>query len=117
MLIARFSEGLAWAAKEGKFGYVDKNGKTVIPFRYEPGLSEDLECFDQQPCFDFHQGVARVWDKATGKYGFIDKNGNEVIPYQFDQAEDVSEGLAVVKRGEQYGYVTPDGKYTLDIKN
>ena len=117
MLISRFSEGLAWAAKDGKFGYVDKNGKTVIPFRYEPGLSEDLECFDQQPCFDFHQGVARVWDKATGKYGFIDKNGNEVIPYQFDQAEDVSEGLAVVKRGEQYGFVTPDGKYTLDIKN
>ena len=117
MLIARFSEGLAWAAKEGKFGYVDKEGKTVIPFQYEPGRSEDLECFDQQPCFDFHQGVARVWNKATGKYGFIDKNGKEVIPCQFDQAEDMSEGLALVKRGEQYGFVTPDGKCTLDIKN
>ncbi len=115
-LIARFSEGLAWAAKDGKFGYVDKEGNTVIPFRYLPGKDEDVtsEWFDHQPCYDFHQGLARVWDKATGKYGYIDKKGNEVVPCRFDEAEDLSEGLAVVRVGEKSGYVNTKGECTMN---
>ena len=67
-LIPTFSEGLAWVCNsEGKFGYIDKTGNLVIPFRYELGYDDDMECYDQQPCFDFHQGIARVWDKSTGK--------------------------------------------------
>lgn len=113
-LCPSFSEGLAWVCnQDGKFGYIDREGKVVIPFRYEPGSDDDW--YTQQPCYDFHQGIARVWDKATGKYGFIDREGKEIQPCQFDQAEDMSEGLAVVCRGERYGFVNAKGTCTLDM--
>lgn len=115
-LCPRFSEGLAWVCDgDGKFGYIDKTGKTVVPFRYAPGYSEEGGWYEQQPCFDFKSGIARVWDEATNKYGFIDKEGKEVFPCQFDAAEDISEGLAVVRRGDYYGFIDTKGNCTLDL--
>ena len=118
-LCSTFCDGLAWMCnKEGKFGYIDREGKVVIPFRYEPGIEEideDEVCYSEQPVFDFHQGLARVWDKATGKYGFIDKEGNEVFPCEFDLADDVSEGAALVMKDDKFGFVTPDGHSTFDF--
>ena len=115
-LFPAFCEGLAWVCnQDGKFGYIDTTGKVVVPFRYEPGFNEECEWFDQQPTFDFHQGIARVWDKASGLYGFIDQEGNEVFPCQFDEAEDVSEGIALVKKGEQYGFIDTKGNNTFDL--
>ena len=99
--------------KEGKFGYIDKEGNVVIPFRYEPG--KDEWSYTDQPVFDFHQGLARVWDKATGKYGYIDKEGNEVFPCEFDFAEDVSEGVAIVQKGDQFGFINTKGNSTFDF--
>lgn len=116
-LIPTFSEGLAWVCNsENKFGYIDKTGTLVIPYRYEVGYNDIDERYDQQPCFDFHQGIARVLDKSTGKYGYIDKEGNEVQPCQFDDAYDMSEGLALVRRGDDWGYINARGICTLDIK-
>lgn len=113
-LCSTFSDGLAWMCnKEGKFGYIDKEGNVVIPFRYEPG--KDEWSYTDQPVFDFHQGLARVWDKATGKYGYIDKEGNEVFPYEFDFAEDVSEGVAIVQKGDQFGFINTKGNSTFDF--
>ena len=118
-LCSTFCDGLAWMCnKEGKFGYIDREGKVVIPFRYEPGIEEfgeDEVCYSEQPVFDFHQGLARVWDKATGKYGFIDKEGNEVFPCEFELADDVSEGAALVMKDDKFGFVTPDGHSTFDF--
>lgn len=114
-LTPSFSEGLAWVCnKDGKFGYIDKKGNTVVPFRYEAG--KDDEWYTMQPCYDFHDGLARVWDKASEKYGYIDREGKEVFPCQFEVAEDISEGLAVVSRGDQYGFVNTKGLCTLDMK-
>ncbi len=105
--ISTFHEGLAWVARNGLYGYVDTKGNVAIPFRYK------VE--DSQATYDFHQGLARVCDVTTNKYGFIDKQGKEVFSCQFDEAEDISEGLAVVKRGEQYGFINTEGKSTFDF--
>ena len=61
-----------WAAVKddnGKWGYIDKTGKLVIPCQWEAteGFSEKL---------------AAVKD-ATGKWGYIDTKGNVVIPCQW----------------------------------
>ena len=115
-LCPTFSEGLAWVCnKDGKFGYIDKTGKVVIPFRYESHYDEDSELFVTIPCYDFHGGLARICDKATEKYGFIDREGNEVFPCQFESAEDMSEGLAIVERDGQYGFIDAKGNCTFDM--
>jgi len=113
-LCPTFSEGLAWVSnKDGKFGYIDKTGKVVVPFRYEPWVEDDM--FLQGPCYNFHGGLARVWDKNTQKYGYIDKTGKEVFPCRFDEAEDISEGIAVVGIDAHYGFIDAKGHCTLDM--
>ena len=115
-LCPTFSEGLAWVCnKDGKFGYIDMTGKVVIPFRYEAAFEDEMEMYYQEPCHDFHDGLARIWDKNTDKYGYIDHEGNEVFPCLFDDAEDLSEGLGVVRRDGQYGYIDAKGNCTLDL--
>jgi hypothetical protein len=54
-------------------------------------------------------------DTTTNKYGFIDKHGKQVIPCKFDEASDFSEGLAVIKIGDRYGFINAEGKSTFDF--
>ncbi|MBO9684719.1 MAG: WG repeat-containing protein, partial [Flavisolibacter sp.] len=61
-----FSEGLCavFAVKDGvKIGYIDTNGKLVIPFTYP----------EAEP---FKNGKAQV--KLNGRSFYIDKNGQEI---------------------------------------
>ena len=53
---------------DGKFGFVDKNGKEVIPFKYE------------KTGYSFHEGLITV--KLGGKFGFINEKGTVVIPFK-----------------------------------
>jgi len=57
-----FSEGLAYVKYKGKYGYIDKNEKVIIPFKYDFALN-------------FKNGLAKV--KLNDKWGYIDKNGTE----------------------------------------
>ena len=63
-----------------KYGYIDKTGKEIIPFKYESAL-------------DFSEGLAAVQD-INDKWGFIDKNGKVVIDFIYDIVSPFSEGLA-----------------------
>lgn len=115
-LCPTFSEGRAWVCnKDGKFGYIDKTGKVVIPFRYEACYDDETELYYQQPCYDFHEGLARIFDKTTEKYGYINREGNEVFPCQFGYADDIREGVAIVERDGKSGYIDAKGNCTLDM--
>ena len=56
-----FSEGLAQVLLNGKWGYIDKTGKEVIPCKYDWA-------------WQFYEGFAQVSTK--GKWGYVDKQGN-----------------------------------------
>ena len=88
-------EGLADVKKDGKYGYIDKEGHVVIPFEYD--YAED-----------FSEGLAQV--RKDGKYGFIDKEGHVVIPFEYDDAEDFSEGLAHVEKDGEWFYINQKGE-------
>jgi hypothetical protein len=67
-----FSDGLAGVQLNG-CGYIDKNGKEVIGFKYTE-------------CHNFSEGLAKVGDKNglvinqnSYNFGYINKNGNEII--------------------------------------
>jgi hypothetical protein len=79
------SEGLVVIEKNGKFGYADVSGRTIIAPRFDY-------------CWPFVEGRARVFQRAgvKGNFGFIDRAGKEVIPCKYVEAHDFSEGLAVV---------------------
>ena len=79
-----FSEGLAAVEFDGKWGYVDAAGNTVIPCTYrEAG--------------DFFCGRASVRPGST--FGYVDPDGDMAIAAQFDAAGDFGSDLAFVEQG------------------
>ena len=65
-----FSEGLAPVEKNGKWGFIDKNGNVIISFLYDEVKS-------------MNNGVAKV--KLNGKWGFINSSGKEIVPCAYDE--------------------------------
>ena len=97
--IKDFSEGMApFRSADKKFGFIGVDGKVAIPAQYESvGYFKD--------------GLA--WAKtADGLLGYIDNKGVWVIKPQFSAGKefDKESGLARVKNGERWGYVTRTGE-------
>ena len=88
-----------WFIREnGKFGFIDRTGKTVIPCIYEN-------------TWGFTEGLAGV--KLNGKLGFIDKKGKMVIAPQWTDGYAFFEGLAWVKVEKQYAFIDKTGAVVI----
>ena len=135
-----FHEGLVMVMRNRMAGFLNKQGKTVIPFVYKRArdFSEgfaavkttqkwgfvDKEGNNVIPCrYDtvasFKEGLAAA--VKNGKCGYVNANGQEIVPFIFDKPEDYEplndfhEGLAIVKKNGAFGYVDKEGKSTFDV--
>ena len=108
-----FSEGLANVSVNGRSGFIDKEGRFVIPPVYNPGGSyifgHDI------PSYIFNEGLAVV---SQGEYphwvsGCINKSGDVVIPITFQCLYPFSEGLAAFREGELWGYLNTRGEKVI----
>jgi hypothetical protein len=93
--VGSFVDGLAAVKVQGKYGYIDKAGKTVIKPQYD---------FANR----FSEGLARV--RLGDKFGYVDRTGRMAIPPQFLEAYAFSEGLAWVDLGDRLGAIDRSGK-------
>lgn len=89
-----FSEGLSAISYHGKWGFIDKTGKVIIPFIFDEVIS-------------FSEGLASVLIKE--RWGFIDRTGQEVIRSKFDHASQFSDGLAHVELEGKPGFIDRTG--------
>src|SRR6266536_3309670 len=100
--------------KDGKYGFIDRQGKIVIPIQFD-GVNE------------FHEGLALV--TAGKKKMFIDATAKVVINPQFDIVDDFSEGVAAVNIGQtripniglisnpgKWGYIDTTGKLVMPLR-
>jgi len=87
--------------KSNKYGYVNQNGRVVIPYRYVSAS-------------DFSEGLATV--KGNDGWGFIDKEGNEVIPFIYDYCSDFYEGLAFVEIDKKWGCIDIAGHEIVPLE-
>ncbi len=73
---SEFMEGLVCVQPSGSTlcGFVDVNGKEVIPFKYK---------FENERQ-GFINGLASLKDAETNKKGFINKKGEVIIPFLYD---------------------------------
>jgi len=91
---------------KGKYGFMDRSGKTVITPQFDGA-------------FGFSEGLAHV--RVGTKSGYINTKGVVVITPQFDDAMQFQYGRAAVKlccgrwaqpkQGDRFGFIDKDGKY------
>ena len=108
-----FHEGLAKVINRetGKYGFVDKTGKMVIPAEYSDKYSPlGGVRYGGQP---FHDGLALVYDSANAYYGYIDKTGKMVIPYQYANAASFKNGFGFVVLGDRWTIIDTTGRELL----
>ncbi|MBZ0185812.1 MAG: WG repeat-containing protein [Candidatus Obscuribacterales bacterium] len=127
-----FTEDLA-GVKKGKFGFIDANGKLIIPHQFDDAkpfsegrapvkVGHDWGFIDKRgkvrvkPAYyrvlGFCQGLAGVFDQK-GYFGFVDKEGVPVIKTSFHDGSNFSEGLAPVMRDDIWGYIDKTGEFTI----
>ena len=134
-----FSEGLACVYKpNGPNGYINKQGKMVLQqtggvFSEGLAVKDDIKFIDKtgkivfkvetevHQCGEFSEGLAFV--QKDWCYGYIDKSGRLVVPLIYCEAENLSEGLASVKKGQcgeldiegkgRYGYIDKKGEVVI----
>jgi WG repeat protein len=126
--------------KGDKTGYIDRNGKVVIPpvlqtvlqAEFHDGLAEigvgRGRYVDQHGMViingqnfqwggDFSEGLALAKRKSDGLWGYIDGSGNFVIPPRFEDvpngAPSFVEGLARIKVNVRYGYIDRTGEIAV----
>lgn len=133
-----FSSDLACVEKDGKAGYVDANGKTVIDFKY-----------DYATAFYNDVAIARIGDTyyvinpkgeviferdyelefsdyyTTGDYiifcqndlyGVMDLSGNVICEVEFEEIGSFYEGVALFSKDDKIGCIDIKGNVILEPK-
>ncbi|MDO4700781.1 MAG: WG repeat-containing protein, partial [Moraxella sp.] len=121
---------LAVVKNNGKYGFIDKTGKVVIPLKYDDfeksfyggrifaEVKRNGRTYYVSRLGDEYTAVGSVseglvWVGNNNKYGYVDTTGKVVIALQYDDAWSFSEGLAVVKNNGKYGFIDKTGKMVI----
>ncbi|ACO86909.1 WG repeat-containing protein [Clostridium botulinum] len=145
--IGNFKEGRAQygvidSNKGYLYGYLDREGRVIIPAQYEYGNDfyegkavvrikeneyalvningEILNKYEYASVGNLREGLLSFKKDMGEKYGFIDEDGNVVIKPQFTYAQDFSEGRSVVNVSgnimNNYGVIDKEGNYIITPK-
>ena len=93
--------GLSKVKKDGKIGYVSKEGVEVIKPQYEDGLT-------------FNEGYTAV-EKGM-KWLYIDSTGKAITEAIFDDAMSFSDGLAAASKNNHYGFINTKGEVAIPFE-
>lgn len=85
--LGSYSEGLALAQRNNKWGYIDVEGNEVIPCQFDGEIRGGHG-------HGFFDGLAVVI--RDERYGYIDKKGNVIVDINYREAGDFSDGIACV---------------------
>lgn len=105
-----FSEGLGAVVKNNKVGFINDQGKEVIPlkFSYHSG-------YDNRIDFLFKDGCCTMTD-SLGKHGLIDKTGKWLIEPQYDYIQNSDFGYRKVKLGDKYGLLDKNRQWKFQVE-
>lgn len=84
--------------KNGEVGYIDREGKVRIPFKYESGEM-------------FHEGYAVVYHDSG--YAFVDTSGKEMLFREYSSLSFFNNGYSIVVKDSKTGFVNRSGKLVI----
>jgi hypothetical protein len=102
--IGKEKDGLRPVKLKNKWGYLNREGKVVIPVVYDQ--------------LDFN-GNGLFGIRLSNKWGFADGTGNVVIPIIYSSVVSgfTSEGIATVSKGKNIVYINKRGVIVYDYKS
>jgi hypothetical protein len=82
---------------------IDKNGKEVIPIKYDAVVVSD-------------EGI--IWVKIDDKWGIMDTSGKEISPpvYDYEAVTPFTNGVAWILKDNKWGLVDGSGKTVIPPK-
>jgi hypothetical protein len=99
--IFEVSEGYRAIKRNGRYGFIDSQGRLRIANRYE----------DVQP---FQEGHAAV--KILGKWGFINLQDNIAVQPVYEEVKPFQNGFALVKQKGFFGLIDTKGRLILPLR-
>ena len=115
------------AEKDGKWGYINDKGETVIPFEYEPSWGKgffydrygtaDLEVPDEKAfCYAASGGFVPLL--KDGQWKLVNMQGETAIPYGvFETIRPVYDGKCWVKKDGKWGVIRVAEETGEEFKN
>ncbi len=101
--VGEMSEALISAEQNGKWGYIDGEGRVVLPFQYKWAS-------------DFAEGRAVVV-APSGTYALIDKTGREILPAMYELMEwDAVHGVVKVSYEGVFGLADRNGTEIVPLQ-
>jgi len=101
-VLEHFSEGLAFAIKDGKAGFINKKGE----FEFF------VDGYVSKPFSDGMTFVGKIFNKEM-KWALINKKGEKITDYIFDDVKGFSEGVAPVLKGGRWYFIDTNGVEVL----
>lgn len=135
-LVGKFNSGLALVANDTAYGYVNKNGNLVVPLQleYATDFVNGFAVIDQDGKKGIINTLGRVvvparysWlenfnpfmvlrAKKDSAYGLIDSKGAEILAFEYDRIGEFGEALALIAKGDKYGYANSKGEVVVPLK-
>lgn len=95
-----YCDGLIAFESNNKWGYLDSNGRTIIPFEYDAVWGYSAMGGKDTPYESFEDCVTVTKNK---KFGVLSSTGDVLVPLMFDNATPVVDGKAFVKTQGKWG--------------
>jgi hypothetical protein len=95
------SEGFRAIRKNGKYGFIDSQGRLRIANRYE-GVAK------------YSEGLAPAM--IRGRWGYINRQDQIAIQPVYDEVTSFKDGIALVRQQQSWGIIDKTGKVLLPIR-
>ncbi len=110
-----YTGGIIAVKKGDKWGYIDSNGETVIPFEYSVAENHSLDGLTLTP-YEANEGFVTLI--KDGKYGVMKADGTQVIPCSYNKLTVVHDGrVFATKDGSVWGVLLADKAISDSIVN
>lgn len=115
-----YKDGVAAVCKDDKWGYIDQDGKTIIPFEYDADLVfsnafETVEWSQKAKYYPYVPSEGYIALNKGDQAGYADTKGGEIVPVgTFKAARPVHDSLAWVQDADSglWGVISFDKNRT-----
>jgi hypothetical protein len=106
-----FFDDLAVARRDGKWGAIDREGQTVLPFRFDGAMAVSEGLFSVFAA----TGEPDEWGDRAGHWCFVRPDGEAAFPDRFETAEPFEDGIAwcEAKNGRWGPFLRDEGRFLV----